>query len=80
MPRDIDFVYSMTMSQHTLLMLAVKPAVKFNGGILYMFVPQTLGASNSSPNRQTVETETKPELRYKPGLKFRYVIKEKYEA
>ena len=34
MPRDIDFAYSMTMSQHTLLILAVKLAVKFNGGIL----------------------------------------------
>ena len=41
MPRDIDFAISMAMSKHTLLTLAVKLAVKFNGRILYMFVPQT---------------------------------------
>ena len=41
MPRGIDFACSMAMSQHTLLTLAVKLAVKFNGGILYMFVSQT---------------------------------------
>ena len=40
MPRDIDFACSMAMSKRTLLTLAVKLAVKFNGGILYMFVPQ----------------------------------------
>lgn len=41
MPRGIDFACSMAMNQYTLLTLAVKLAVKFNGGILYMFVSQT---------------------------------------